>query len=251
MKNSCVKKFVEKDGKYLFFPKRNDSAILRLYCFPYAGGDSQVFSPWLSYNNLLVELVFIRYPGRGSRLNDTLIDNCQEISERIACEINEGDKPCVLLGCSMGGSIAFDVARKLTKEPLAIHLCASCPPLKERARHLLDDVSFLREVKSIGGIDNRLLQDLDMRHFILKVMRNDFKLLDTYRPEITHIKSAIHVWVGNKDPYVTKEKALAWQTYCSQPIHLHNVEGGHFFIQDEDGKAIRLILSKVFELGYC
>ncbi len=241
---------VEKEsGKYLFVPRRNNSAILKVYCFPYAGGGAQVFLPWLAHINELIELVFIQYSGRGSRLHDPLNDDCLDVAKEIADEINAEDHPCILIGYSMGGAIAFEVARRLTTEPLVVHLCASCPPKPSGERYLLDDLSFLREVKKIGGIDERLLQDLEMRHFILKIMRNDFKLLDTYEPTLTHIKSPVHVWVGNKDHHVTVEKALAWQAYCAQPIHSHTVEGDHFFIHNQGGEIMKSILMRVPELG--
>lgn len=230
--------------------KKNDSAKFRVYCFPYAGGSAQSFLHLKPYVDNTIELAAIQYPGRGSRYSEKAIDHCTDMAKAIAQEINAStDKQVILLGYSMGGCIAFETARYLNTDPVAIYLCASCPPTTN-TRYLLDDEALAHEVEKIGGIDKKLLHDDEMRRLILNLMRNDFKIIDTYKPKPITTKSAVHIWAGKHDPHVPPDKAANWQTYLPQPAKTTLVRGDHFFIR-HTGRNIMEHLTKVARSADC
>jgi medium-chain acyl-[acyl-carrier-protein] hydrolase len=234
---------------FITVPKANDDAALRVYCFPFAGGNAQAFSSWLKYCPPAIELAVIEYPGRGKRFGEPAIDSCVELAKAIASEINAAEqKPFILLGYSMGGAIAFEVTRYLKRPPEALHLCASCPPLLN-TRYLLSDFKLLQEVNKIEAIDERLLQDAEMRRIILDLMRNDFKVLDTYQPTIATCTSPVHLWVGAQDVHVPEDKAKNWQQYCPTAVQFHSVMGDHFFIRHAGEKIMAALLAQNFAVA--
>lgn len=239
-----------KKGRFITTYNSSDEIQLRIYCFPYAGGNAQAFLPWLAHCDSSTELSVIQYPGRSNRFKEPPIETCVAMAKAIANEINrEKSQPFILLGYSMGGAIAFEVARllaiqQLTIQPLAIHLCASCPPAKSN-RYLLEDSQLLKEIRRIGGVDERLLNDAEMRNMILNVMRNDFKILDTYQASMNSCNSPVHLWVGNQDQHVPMNKALLWQDYCHASVQCHLLEGNHFFIHNKGKTIINFIENSV------
>ena len=56
--------------------KPNSSASLRLFCFPYAGGNSYIFRPWLDRVPKTIEICPIELPGRGFQLKSTPYRRC-------------------------------------------------------------------------------------------------------------------------------------------------------------------------------
>ena len=53
----------------------NPSARMRLFCFPYAGGNAATYRPWAEALTADVELVAVDPPGRANRIHEAPIDN--------------------------------------------------------------------------------------------------------------------------------------------------------------------------------
>ncbi|PUA30015.1 MAG: hypothetical protein B0W54_05645 [Cellvibrio sp. 79] len=218
-------------------------APLRLYCFPYAGGNAQIFSSWHNLTSSSIEVVAVQYPGRSERFMEPPIDNCTAMAKAIAADINAGaDKPFALLGYSMGGAIAYETLRYLDQTPLALFLCASRPPqINRKQRHVYDDAQLVEEIKTLGGIDERLLQDPEMRALIIAMMRADFKLLDTYHAQPQDLTCPTHIIYGANDPHVPSHTAKRWGELCQGNVFYHEVNGEHFFMRSHRDELLNYI----------
>lgn len=96
-----------------------------LVCFPWAGGSSTLYAPWLKHpaiTSAFHSTICIDYPGRASRSNEepighvsALVDN---ILDRYDCfdDTTEKEAEIVLFGHSFGAIVAFEVARRLEEE---------------------------------------------------------------------------------------------------------------------------------------
>ena len=110
---------------------------MQLICFPWAGGSSVLYAPWLKHPGIasaFSSVVCVDYPGRASRSAeepighiDPLVDN---ILESYTCFNSDaaGDDEIVLFGHSFGAIVAFEVARRLEERgqsPKAVFVSAS------------------------------------------------------------------------------------------------------------------------------
>lgn len=211
----------------------NPQAHTRLYCFPYAGGNAQVFSTWHKLTSKNIEIVAVQYPGRSERFREPAIDDCLTMANAIANEIDTADhKPFALLGYSMGGIIAYETLRHLKQTPKALFLCASHPPQpNNKQRHQKNDAELAEDIKKLGGIDARLLEDPEMRSLIVTMMRSDFRLIDTYQALPQHLTCPTHIIYGANDPHVTPQTAKQWESLCKGTLYYHKIPGDHFFLR--------------------
>lgn len=228
-----------------FIPLRHPKpqAPIRLYCFSYAGGSAQAFSTWHKATENNMEIVPVQYPGRAERFMESNIDNCTQMAKAIAAEIDAvTNKPFALLGYSMGGAIAYETLRHLKQTPQALFLCASRPPqLNAIKRFHYSDVQLIEEIKNLGGIDERLLQDPEMRNLIVNIMRADFKLLDTYQASPQRLTCPAHIVYGMNDPHVPPTTAKHWGSLCQGTVFYHGIEGEHFFMRSHRDELLTYV----------
>src|SRR5262245_37517487 len=113
---------------FLVQPARAESRF-RLFCFPYAGGGATVFHGWATQLPGAVEVHAARLPGRGTRLREPSATSMSELVGPLieALEPMLGDGAYGFFGHSMGGRIAFELAREVVRRGLRLpaHLWVS------------------------------------------------------------------------------------------------------------------------------
>ncbi len=216
---------------------------MRLFCFPYAGAGSLVFRTWPQALPPQVEVISLLYPGRESRLRVPPLTSLPALVSAIATEMQPWlDRPFALFGHSLGGLIAFELARELRRRqaPLPLHLFVS----GRRAAHVpealppiapLPDPAFIAAIQQrYNGIPKVILEDAELMELFLPVLRADFTLLETYayQPEPA-FHFPISAFVGAQDPLTRPAEAAAWQAHTHQPVALHTFPGDHFYIQPQ------------------
>src|ERR1700689_3891893 len=120
-------------GSWVQYPRRNPSAALRLLCFSYAGGSGRIFARWPGGVPRQVEVGSIELPGHGLRLLEKPIASIDELTSRIVAGLSlHLDRPVALFGHSMGGLVAFEVARRMRHEgfstPVRLYVSAREAP---------------------------------------------------------------------------------------------------------------------------
>ena len=90
------------------------NTLARLFCFPFAGGDAQLFSSWQKYLPDYIDVVALQAPGRRERLlEEPIADLTQLVSEILDHIAPFTDKPFYFYGHSNGALVAFELARQL------------------------------------------------------------------------------------------------------------------------------------------
>src|SRR3954467_11133805 len=95
-------------------PHPRRGAALRLICFPYAGGSSNIFRKWPVQLPEFVELVCVDPPGRAMACQSQPVHRATVLADIVAMSLDPWlDRPFALFGHSNGALLAVEVARRL------------------------------------------------------------------------------------------------------------------------------------------
>lgn len=223
-------------------PRPEASAPLRLWCLPFAGGGAAVWHPWAAPLAGVAEIVAVRPPGRENRVNETafvrLPDLISPLLDLIAPFAHEDYALC---GHSLGGLIAFELARALRSRglgaPRALIVSGTRAPHHvpdEPLLHRLPRTEFIAAVeRRYGAIPPELRDSAEVMDLLLPVLRADLESYETY----TYLPGApltlpILALGGADDANVSEAQLLDWRTYTTGAFEAAMLTGGHFFPQE-------------------
>ncbi|MBI5722135.1 MAG: thioesterase [Burkholderiales bacterium] len=214
----------------------------RLVCFSYAGGGGAVYRPFALALPSSIEVLAVQLPGRENRLREPPLKSVKAIVEALLPNLApQLDRPYAFFGHSMGGLVAYEVARALRAQGLpgparlvvsarrAPHLSEPDAPL-----HPLPDESFIAELdRRYGGIPAEILQHRDILELLLPAMRADMTAIETHR----HLPGPlldcpITVFGGTGDTRAQREVLAPWHEHTHGPVQVRQFAGGHFYFND-------------------
>lgn len=217
---------------------------IKLFCLPYAGGTSAIYSNWRTYLSPSIEFIPIELAGKGKRLGEPLYTDMAAAVEDVYEQIHEQitESPYLLFGHSMGSKIAYKLSQKIERKglPMPLHVFLSgsgAPHFKredEKVYHLMSDETFKNELINLGGTPPSFFEHPELVEIFLPALKNDFKILECaqYEKEIAPIGCDISALFGWEDD-LTLDEREGWRHYTSQQFTLHYYEGGHFFLHEE------------------
>jgi medium-chain acyl-[acyl-carrier-protein] hydrolase len=227
-------------SKWFVRPQVKPEAKSRLFFFPYAGGGPTVFTKWCADLPSHIEGIVVHYPGRGSRFNEPVIKDMPRMVTELSQAIQPLlDLPFAFFGHSMGGLIAFELARKLRVQqlPMPNHLFVSAcgaPHLPDANPkiHQLPDEKFLNELDQLNGIPAEL-KNPEAMSLLLPIVRADFQLAETYEYHPDEpFDFPISAFGALDDPRVNRERIEAWSIHTKAKFVSQFFPGNHFFINE-------------------
>jgi medium-chain acyl-[acyl-carrier-protein] hydrolase len=231
---------------WVLYPKPNPHAGLRLFCFPYAGGGATVYRAWADGLPPDVELACVQYPGRGSRLKEPAFAQLMPLVEALVPALPPHlDKPFAFFGHSMGAVIAFELARRLAREPL--HLFVSgrqAPQLPPRDLHTYDlpDAEFIEELQRLGGTPREALAHPELMQLMLPLLRADFEAIQTYAyAPGPPLHCPVTAFGGLEDEDVSREQLEAWREQTDARFDAHLLPGDHFFLHSAQARLLAIL----------
>jgi len=223
-----------------WFRRRPDcSSLVRLVCFPYAGGSARIFREWHDWCRPEVEVVPIELPGRGAHSQGPLIDRMDAMVERLMPAVEPLlDKPFAIFGHSMGALIGFELSRalKAAGRRCPLHLFASGmrPPHRKGQYqiHTLPDHQLIEALRSLNGTPDEIMGDSSLVEFYLPLLRADLRLAETYRyAPGCPLDHPITVFSGIGDITTPINHQGDWQQHTRSGCTVRLLDGDHFFIQ--------------------
>lgn len=236
--------------KWFSCPRRNIKASLKLFCFPYAGGNSQIYRGWPYKLPETVEVYAVNLPGRGMRLREPPITRLtplvHEIAEAILPEL---DRPFAFFGHSMGALIAFELAHHLRKQDQLspAHLVVSgrrAPhlPNTDPQTHDLPDEEFLEELHRLNGTPKEALEHPELMELMLPILRADFGLCETYTYEARPLLDCpIAAFGGLQDNDVSREHLEGWRAHTSSSFKMSMLPGDHFYVHTAQSLLLKAV----------
>ncbi|MEV1293166.1 alpha/beta fold hydrolase [Pseudonocardia sp. NPDC049635] len=229
------------------------AARVQLVCLPHAGGGASAFRGWSALLPEAVELVVVQYPGREDRFGEPMVDRMTVLAERIAVDLaGVLDRPYVLFGHSMGSAVAYEVARALRALglPAPRRLVASGREAPVRPRggqvHLGDDDALVAELDRLGGTAAEILADPELRAAVLGYVRNDYRLIETYRPGPPEpLDCPVTVFTGDRDPELDAERAREWAALGDGRVDVVTFPGGHFYLGPQRTEVVTTLLRRI------
>lgn len=222
--------------RWFVCPQPNPNADLRLFLFPYAGGTPTAFTKWPAEFPDNIETNIIHYPGRGSRFNESPIKELsvlvQEINRAILPLLY---KPFVFFGHSMGGMIAFELARQLSSQPQTLFISAcGAPQLPDPNHpiHSLPDSEFIKSLQKLNGLPADVINNSELMQLLIPALRADFEAVENYKYSYNEdrLECPIIAFGGNDDTHVSPERLEGWAAQTSASFRSQYFSGDHFFI---------------------
>lgn len=226
-----------------------------VFCFPYAGGNPRLFLDWQPLLAGDVDVVACCPPGRGPRAREPrppLDEQFADAAGAIAGAAARDGRAVYLFGHSLGGIMAFEVARRLRDLPALRHLVVSgisapslVPSARVRELASLEGRAFAEALNFFGGLPPEVLADEDVLELLLPGLIADFRTAASYRYRPgAPLAIGVSVVTGRQDPHVGPAQVEPWRDECAEPPALHWADGDHFYFH-RDPAAITDVLRDV------
>lgn len=225
-------------------------ARARLVCLPYAGGAARVFRDWQRLAPDWLEVCPVEYPGHGARMGQVPLDDIDTMVRDVAAELDPlPSLPTVLFGHSMGGLVAYELARWMVEsggpQPVHLFVSASPDPRGERgpANSTLPADELVQSLADMGGTPRAVLESPELMELALPVVRADFAALESYHHgERPLLPVPLTVIGGLDDTLVGLDQLEGWRE-CATEVTMNHLPGGHFFLHDTHDELLDLVVT--------
>lgn len=237
-------------GRWLRCPQPRPGARARLVCLPHAGGSASAYRSWPQLLGAGIEVHNVQYPGREDRFGEPFVDDLVSAVRQLVAEIEPLTRDrYALFGHSMGAAIAYEVAAELHRRglPPPAHLFVSGrqPPHHHRSGvvHTRTNEELGAELVRLNPTNAELLAESELAALVLPIVRNDYRLIETYRPrEPTVLTVPITALIGTEDRELTVAEARDWAGCTDRSFRLREYPGDHFFLVDQRQAVTELLL---------
>lgn len=228
----------------------NPRATVRLFCLPYAGGGASSYRAWPAYLPADIDVMAIQLPGREERVCEPAFRDASELCAQLTAVVAPYlDRPFALFGHSMGGLLAFELARRFRTigAPCPVHLFISAHSGPRAVYGLprvaaMSDEEFAALLRRLGGTRDEVLADAEMMTLVLPLMRCDLSVCESYRYVLDEpLTCPISVFGGILDKLVRRPDLLAWDAETSGVFRARMFPGGHFFFDDLKPRVLQAL----------
>ena len=119
----------------------------------------------------------------------------------------------------------------------APHIVSNTQPV-----HRASDEEFLEKLATLNGTPDEVLANPELLRLLMPSLRADFQLSETYRfVESRPLSCSITAIGGTHDPETHEGELDAWSRHTTSDFASHTINGGHFFIESNQGALISVV----------
>jgi medium-chain acyl-[acyl-carrier-protein] hydrolase len=213
-------------------------ALLRLFCFPFAGGSALAFRQLSRQLAGRIQVHPIELPGRGRRRAEPCIERWPELTTQLVAELEPHlSGSFAFLGYSLGAFVALEVIHELMARracpPPPLWVCAAAGPraiVHGELMHRMQDKAMFQALHKLGGVPDELFESQELIALSAPFVRADLKLFETYaaRSEPLH-GVPIRAYHGRTDTTVG-DAYRAWREETDASFESRVFDGGHMFL---------------------
>lgn len=224
--------------------------------FPHAGGGPAAYLRLARQWRDQVHPYIACLPGRDTRIAEEPIATMADLLRALIPAILPVLRSrFILYGHSMGGLVAFEVARHACRrfgiEP--DHLVVSGFPAPSRfrpaGRHRLPGDRLWDSVIAMKGIPKAVAASTEVRALLLPAIRADFQVCETYAYQPgPPLDCPISVLAGTHDDEIRPVDLMAWQDETTTTFRCQQMPGDHFVnlkSQADFAVSVRSMLGEV------
>lgn len=220
----------------------------QLFLLHFAGGSRYSFE-FMKGRLQQFEFVPLELPGRGRRLEETLITDFEQAAEDMYGQLigHLRSDDFLIYGHSMGASLALKVTAMLEKSgryPAHLIVTGNAGPgvHTSKGRHLLEQDAFKVSLKELGGIPDEVLEEEDLFAFYEPILRADFQVVEECNPGgFTPVRTPLFALMGDREE--DAGRIANWKNFVLSSFHSAILPGDHFFILKEDVALCNVISS--------
>jgi surfactin synthase thioesterase subunit len=224
----------------------------KLYIFPHAGGSAQYYVPFANAFSSDVKRIAVQYPGQRGTHDLGSFTGIPDLAARVSqmlSPLDRSDGDVAFFGHSMGGLLAFDVARRFEAEgtPIAALFVSACAAPGQLGYEYIpeSDRGLLNAVSEMTGANPEFLQNDEFAAKILPTLRG-LRAIANYEcpPDVT-VSCPIYAFLGDDDEVATYEKVVPWSTRTTAEFTARVFPGHHFYLNDHLSELVSDIEGKI------
>jgi medium-chain acyl-[acyl-carrier-protein] hydrolase len=167
------------------------------------------------------------------------------------------EKPFAIFGHSMGGLIAFELARQLRRKgacgPSHLFISACRPPQIRDCNphiHAWPDEAFLAELQDRYGPSPSHLVDAELIQLYLPILRADMAVCESYGfARGAPLDTPITVFSGREDRQLKLAQLARWSTHTQSSFTVEIFPGNHFFWHGNSGPMLKSIKRELTQIS--
>ncbi|MFJ8600244.1 thioesterase II family protein [Streptomyces shenzhenensis] len=239
-------------SRWLVRREHRPDAAVDLYCFAHAGGSPGEYARW-SDDLPGVQVWAVQLPGRAVRRSEPSFTRMKPLVEAVVAAV-AFDRPFAFFGHSLGGLVAFEVARSLRdlgrRQPERLFVSSSPPPplsARRATMHTLPDAELAAEMeRRWGPLPDEVRSNPELLKLVLDYTRSDFELFGTYEYVPGEpLDLPVSVFAGTEERDTVRFED--WRDHTRGPVAVQFLPGGHFYLRQERRELLRRVHAALAE----
>lgn len=228
----------------------------KLFIFPHAGGSAQYYVPFSKTFTTDVKRVAVQYPGQRGKQDFASFTSLPALADEV-CRMVSPDReggvhgpPIFFFGHSMGGLLAFEVARRFEEagRPIsALFVSAVAAPGLVGYDDIPDtDDGLLAAVSTMTGANPEFMNNPEFAAAILPTLRGLKAIANYTCPTEVALSCPIHAYYGDDDEIATVDKVRPWEQRTTAAFTMRDFKGHHFYLNDHLDDLVRDVEGKIW-----